>query len=627
MSQKLENKPPAVSLPEKISAACAVFINKYMPGFIDSPRMQVLCGFGIGMVAMIIAYQIGALERFMHYPLHFNPHETGHGVYRHVIMAFSGLLGFALGWMMTPQAGPVRKIAIGLFLSVISFYTIFDLAIPGNLATTIGAWIAFFAGVGYWLRQAASKFMSLPNFFGDAKWATLVELIKAKVIGKTGLRIGAFEHRNGVAPIHYDRDRHALTIAPNRSGKGTTAIIPNLLTYEGSAVVIDPKGENAMITAARRKAMGQEVHVIDPFKITGLDTSRYNPMDTLVSGDPEIADKAMLLAEALIIVTEGEGRFWDEEAKSMLLGVILYVATEKSEAKHRHLARVRDLLTLDGVELRKLFGNMQKSTHRTVRSIGAMSLQKDEKLLANVMASVQAQTHFLESPAIRENLSASDFGFAYLKSKQVSVYLVLPSDKLDSHARWLRLMIQCGLSVLTQNIAVQPDKPVLFILDELPALGKLPMIEKAFGLMAGYGIKLWAIAQDASQLKRIYGEGWQTFVSNAGVIQYFGSRDKFTAEYFSSLCGVTTVWTFSNALARTMGSSYGGQASHSTSSGTTETISPAKRQLVNPDQLMRMKDHQQLVFINNMNPIMATKTPWFKDDELKDLGVNLHEKK
>jgi type IV secretion system protein VirD4 len=391
-------------------------------------------------------------------------------------------------------------------------------------------------------------------------------------------------------------------------------------------IVIDPKGENAMITAKQRQSEGQEVHIVDPWGITGLDVSRFNPLDWLVKGDVDISENAMLLADATIVSMGENEQFWTEEAKALLLGVILFVATDESEDGQRHLGRVRDLLLLDGDDLMKLFKRMLKSPHHTVRATGARCLQKEEKLLSNVLASVQAQTHFLDSPRLRENLMASDFNFMDVKSKPMSIYLVLPADRLNAYGRWLRLLIQQGLTVMARDIENKPEKSVLFILDEMPALGKLTMIEQAFGLMAGFGLQLHAICQDASQLKRIYGDGWETFISNAGVIQYFGSRDNFTADYFSKLCGKTTVWSFSTAVARAFGITRSKDTSQSETNTTTDTATGTQRQLAYADELMRMSKDQQLLFIENLNPIMARKVPWFENEELKQLGVNLYAK-
>ncbi len=544
-------------------------------------------------------------------------------------VALCGAIGFGIGWFVSGKHKALRSMLLGLALGVIGFLLIFDHGAMGWGSSTFLSIAAFVVGLGYWVSGAASgladRLSRTPTTFGDSKWADYAELYAADLIGGDGFLIGYVPDENGVwQPLTYNGDRHIGTEAPNRSGKGTTSIIPNLLVRDSSVVVIDPKGENAMITAKhRQEVLGQDVFVVDPWAITGLSTACFNPIDWLVAGDIELSDNAMLLADAIIMTMGENEQFWTEEAKALLLGVMIYVATAPQEEGQRHLGRVRDLLLLDGDDLRKLFMAMLKSPHHAVRSTGARCLQKDDKLLSNVMASVQAQTHFLDSPRLRESLSRSDFRFEDLKAGKKTIYLVLPADKLNSHGRWLRLLIQQALTVNARNIEVQPDKPVLFILDELPALGKLTMVEQAFGLMAGFGIQLHAISQDASQLKRIYGDGWESFIANAGVIQYFGSRDRFTAEYFSKLCGVTTIWDFSSAMARAFGVTSGANGSKSKTTTTTDTASAKQRQLAYPDQLMRMPKDRQLVLIENMNPIMARKVPWFDNPDFKELGVNL----
>jgi type IV secretion system protein VirD4 len=316
----------------------------------------------------------------------------------------------------------------------------------------------------------------------------------------------------------------------------------------------------------------------------------------------------------------GNEPFWDEEAKAFVQGVILYVATDPDEAGNRNLGRVRDLLLLDGEDMKTLFERMLDSPNRIVASTGARSLQKEPKVLASVIASAQAHTHFLDSPRIRESLCASDFRFEDLKTRKMTVYLALPVDRLSTFGRWLRLLIQQAITVNARNIAFVPEKPILFMLDEMGTLGRLSMIEQAYGLMAGFGIQIWGIVQDFSQLEKIYGKGWQTFVSNSGVIQYFGSRDQFTSEYFSSLTGVTTVWNLSTAISRTFGSSVS-QSNYSNSS--TDTSAAVQRKLAYPDELMRMDNSRQLLFIENLNPIRGRRFQWFRHPVLKLLGRNL----
>lgn len=547
---------------------------------------------------------------------------------RLLLIGLSGLIGFAIGWFLSPQAAAFRRIFLLGFATVLGLVILLDNGLWGWGLTPFASFAAFMAGLGYWAQSAVERFFTPPKIFGDSQWASNEELEDAGLFQPKGIRLGSRLHFETDTAIYYGGDRHMFTCAPNRSGKGTTAIITNLLTYQGSVVVIDPKGENAMITADRRKEMGQEVHIVDPWEETGMEISCCNPMDVLVAGDVDMADEAMILATAMIIPNEKDP-FWTDKGTSIIHGVIGQVASDPDEADNRHLGRVRDLLLLDGEGLKALFTNMLGSPYHFVRSAGAQGLQMDEKLLSNVLATLQSQTNFLDSPRIRESLSKSDFDFADLKTRPMTINLVLPSDKLDSHGRFLRLLLQQALSVNARKIEQQPEHPVLFILDELPALGPLPMVEKAFGLMAGYGIKLWAIAQNLSQLKRIYGDGFETFIANAGVIQYFGSRDKMTAEYFSTLCGVNTVWSLSSAIGRTVGKSHssganGGSISSSVSDSETVTYSTVQQQLAYPDQLMRMDKGKQLLFVENMNPIIANKRPWFEDEELKHKGVNLY---
>lgn len=539
---------------------------------------------------------------------------------------FAAATGYALGWFLSPKAAAFRAAILVAMTVLLAALALGNNTVFGWSVTYLGAWAAFFLTLGMWAGSTIRMLATKPTTFGSAEWATLPYLRDHNLVGTSGLRLGQFITADEIEPLHYDSDRHLLTIAPTRSGKGTTAIVPNLLSYRGSVMVIDPKGENALITADQRMAMGQEVYIVDPWNIASNGMSaRFNPLEWLVAGDIDITENAMLLADALI-VPEGDGdKFWIEEAKALLQGIILYVATSPYEEGQRTLARVRDLLLLDGDDMKLLFQRMLDSEHHIVMSTGARCAQKEDKLLANVIASAQAQTHFLDSARLRESLSASDFKFEDLKTKPMTIYLVLPADRLNAFNRWLRLLIQQAITVNARNIGIKPELPVLFVLDELPALGKLTMVEQAYGLMAGFGMQLWGIAQDLGQLKKIYGEGgYESLISNSGMIQYFGSRDKLTAEYFSSLCGVTTVWSLSTAVSRAISFSSGPNGSSSSDSTTrTETSAAMQRKLAYADELMRLPKHRQLIFIENHHPIIGSKVNWFEDEELKALGFSL----
>lgn len=541
------------------------------------------------------------------------------------LVTVGGLSGFCLGWLFSGHGKMIRLVIALVLLGITGSIVIFDHGALGWGTAWLLAFVGFLAGLGYWTRRFVERIRELPTTLGSARWATIREMMDGGLFSGEGFLLGrAFFGPDEHHRVTYSGDRHLLTIAPSRSGKGINVVIPNLFAYDGSVLVTDPKGENAMITADhRRDVLGQEVHVIDPWTITGLTPSRFNPLDWLQPDDIDIGDNAMLLADAIVEMAGGDSKYFDEESLGLLPGLMIYVAIDPAEDGQRTLGRVRDLLLLDGDDLRKLFTRMLKSPNHMVRSTGARCLQKEEKLLSNVWATLQSQTHFLDSPRIRESLSASDFDFAEMKSKRMTIYLAIPGDRLRSHGRFLRLLIQQALTVNARNIEAKPDKNVLFMIDEMPALGRLSAIEQAYGLMAGYGMQLHGICQNLSQLKTAYGEGFETFIANSGMVQYLGSGDHMTSDYFSKLCGVTTVWNASTAIARAFGVTRGKDTSQSDTTTETDTATGTQRQLIYPDELRRLPHTKQLLLIGNMNPIIADRHPWFEDHDLKHLGRNL----
>ncbi|MCH2216886.1 MAG: type IV secretory system conjugative DNA transfer family protein [Flavobacteriales bacterium] len=520
-----------------------------------------------------------------------------------------------------------------------------------GLFTPLG-YLAGFAA-GYWmvindLRKKPKPQTPKPKLantsFGSAEWATEQYLQENGLTSSEGLKLGLSA---AGSPVSYKGDRHLLTVAPTRTGKGVSAIIPNLLTYEGSALVIDPKGENAMITAERRgrgteaiTGLGQDIHIVDPWGITNLQCSCFNPLDWLDPSDEDISENAFILADAMIVSRGNKiDPFWDEEAKALLRGLILHVAVSVDEQGNRNLGRVRDILLMKKQDFAVILNTMANSENHIVSKTAEKLTAHEDKLLSNILAACQSHTHFLDSPRIRRSLSHSDFKFEDLKTKKQTIYLVLPVDRLNAFSAWLRLLIQQAITVNSRNITEKPDKPILFLLDEMASLGRLQMIEQAYSLMSGFGIQLWGIIQDLSQLDRIYDKGWETFLGNSGVLQYFGSRDLKTAEYFSKLCGVTTIekTSTSNSTATGVGSgqstsnSWGNKnGSHSQNQSTTDTegttTDVAQRQLAYADELMVLKNRTELLFIENHNPVKGQKITWYKDQPYSELGINLEAK-
>lgn len=361
-------------------------------------------------------------------------------------------------------------------------------------------------------------------------------------------------------------DRHIVTVAGSRGGKSACLLIPNLKLYPGSALVIDPKGELARETAAhRRDALGHDVHVLDPWRVTGLSDeflSTFDPLAELRDDQDNLIDNADLIADALIVANSKDPH-WTDAARALLRALVLWLALdpEESGGSLAGLPRIIARLTAeetDGEEgkkslLRQLSALDPKDAAQEweseaisiIRSQAEIMLGPNDKELASILSTARTQLVFLDSPAMARNLGLSLLRLAQLKSRPTTIYLCLPASRMGTHGRWLRLIVNLAVSAL--EVAKFPEvrpgerqNPVLFILEEFAALGHMRALEQAVAYMAGYGVKLWAVLQDLTQLKRHYKDGWETFLGNAGIIQAFSVSDQTTCEYLSKRLGETT---------------------------------------------------------------------------------------
>ncbi|MBP7818249.1 MAG: type IV secretory system conjugative DNA transfer family protein [Phenylobacterium sp.] len=474
--------------------------------------------------------------------------------------------------------------------------------------TIAGGVLGAVSGLG-WFNARFPLAAARGGVHGSAHFANERE-VQASLGGGVGLIVGR-ENRRGGKLLHYAGQAHLLTIAPTRSGKGVGAIIPNLLTADRSVFCIDPKGENARVTARPRGRFGP-VYVLDPFGVSGQPSATFNPLDSLEPHSMDLAEDAALLADALVHDSPGQAgeAHWNEEAKALIAGLILHVVTVETGAA-RNLARVRELLTLAPREFRELLADMQASLAAggLVRRAANRHLGKSEREAAGVLSSAQRHTHFLDSVRINHTMAGSDFRFADLKETKATVFLVLPPERLDAYARWLRLLVAQAIHDLARSPAL-PAAPVL----EFAALGRLEAVERAFGLMAGYGLQLWPILQDMHQLWSTYGQRAGTFVSNAGLVQIFNVADVETASWVSKSIGATTMSYQTTGTSTSRG---GMQLFETKSSSTSTHLS--RRELMTPDEIMRLDSSLEILLRQGQAPVIAAKVRFYADGEFRGL--------
>jgi len=380
-------------------------------------------------------------------------------------------------------------------------------------------------------------------------------------------------------PIGYRDDRHICLVSGTRAGKGTSVIINNLCFWPGSAVVVDPKGENATVTAARRgqgseycEGMGQVVHVLDPFRAAQVEEryrSSFNPLDVLDPNSDESIDEASRIANAIVVVKDDAREpFWDESARTMVRGLILYVLTAPHfSPDERNLITVRNLVlrgewqiaeairaqghaedTIDPPHV-LLWRNMERTPafDGLVAGIGRRfrdMMKSADKTFEGVLQAVSLHTEFLDSPGMRKVLVKSDFKLSELKTRPegMTLYLSLPQRYMDTHYRWLRMMVALTTTEMEITRGVPATgHPVLMMLDEFAGLKRMTAIESAVAQIAGFGVKLFFVLQSLEQLKHTYKDNWETFLANAGVKVFFSIEDHFTREYVSKLAGETEI--------------------------------------------------------------------------------------
>jgi type IV secretion system protein VirD4 len=472
-------------------------------------------------------------------------------------------------------------------------------------------WIVFTlaaAGAAVALRQRdrARRTALRSTAHGTARWGD-----PAALASSHGLIVG--EHAGEL--LRFAGEAHLLSIAPTGGGKGVGAVFPNLLDYPGAILVTDIKGENYAVTARyRHDVLHQPVAALDPFGMVG-GTARYNPLDLIDPVRTDAYDLARLIA-AMLVVPEPDRHepFWEDEAASLIAAMVLYVALV-ADPDERHLGTVRHHLTLADRDFAALLEEMAatEACFGLVRRAANRIRQKEARLLSGILASTNRHTELLDSPRLLHTLTASTFRMADLKLFPHSVYLVLPPHHLVTHGRWLRLLVASALRVLTATPG-QPLRNVLFLLDEFAVLGRMQVVEEAIAYARSYGISIWMLVQDLSQLRQVYRTSWETLLANTRVKQAFATADEATADYLSRLTGQATVRV--ETFNQSRGTSSGRSWLPHRQSGSSQNFGETGRRLLLPDEVRRLPADRQLLFLSGELPLLTSRVDYLRRPEL-----------
>lgn len=452
-----------------------------------------------------------------------------------------------------------------------------------------------------------------PPVHGSAAWATLPDLQKAELLhanAGAGLSLGNCSSH----PITWQGESHLLTVAPTRTGKGTMQIIPNLLQYKGSAVVLDPKGEIYAATHKWRRDNVGPVYAINPFGADHIsnETHAFNPLDGVTD-----AQSALELAETLYPRTnDDKSQFFENEAIGFLAAMLEFTA-RFAPFEQRSIATVRDAASSLNKDFYGLVNAMaDDAMPPSIKNSAKNFLTKSKDTgKPRVMDSLNTHMRIWDSEGLRNATARSDFDFKDLKENPATVYLILPFEKIEPYSTFVRMVFATALDAMLQNKAI-PEIPVLFVLDEFLALNADDKFVSALRTHASAGVRLWFFLQDLPTLEQKYPTTWKSFLQ-VETKTFFGTDDPFTAELISKYLGDTTVaFDIPNMSASTSGGS-----SASASYSISENLNLTRRNLMTPDEVIQFMNGSSetrpaIHFMRNIRPVQAALTPWFTDANL-----------
>ncbi|MBX3562611.1 MAG: conjugal transfer protein TraG [Sphingomonas sp.] len=442
--------------------------------------------------------------------------------------------------------------------------------------------------------------------YGSARWATEREVRDAGLFGDAGLFLGSLRG----AYLRHDGPEHVMAFAPTRSGKGVGLVVPTLLSWTGSAVVHDIKGENWELTAGWRSRFS---HCL-LFNPTDARSARYNPLLEVRRGAHEVRD-VQNIADILV---DPEGALerrnhWEKTSHSLLVGAILHILYAEEE---KTLARVATFLsdptrsfvaTLRAMMTAPHLG--PDGVHPVVASAAREVLNKSESERSGVLSTAMSFLGLYRDPTVAAVTSDCDWRIDDLlfAERPVSLYLVVPPSDISRTKPLVRLVLnQIGrrLTERLHDTGGAPRRRLLLMLDEFPALGRLDFFETALAFMAGYGIRAFLIAQSLNQIAKAYGDN-NSILDNCHVRVAFATNDERTAKRISDALGTATE---QRAMRNYAGHRLAPWLAH-----VMVSRQETSRPLLTQGEVMQLPPADELVLVSGLSPIRAKKLRYFED--------------
>ncbi|NPC57789.1 conjugal transfer protein TraG [Caenimonas soli] len=481
----------------------------------------------------------------------------------------------------------------------------------GAIAACSGLTAAAVAiGMSVW-RARQTK---LVTTYGSARWASQHEIVRAGLTRPAGVFLGCVSNGRNSEYLRHDGPEHVMAFAPTRSGKGVGLVVPTLLSWPGSAVIHDIKGENWQLTAGWRARFS---HCL-LFNPTDSRSAAYNPLLEVRRGDHEVRD-VQNIADILV---DPEGALerrnhWEKTSHALLVGAILHVLYADADKTLRGVvnflsdpARPFELT----LHLMMTSCHLADRPHPVVASAAREVLNKSENERSGVLSTAMSFLGLYRDPTVAAVTSRCDWRIADLIdcAYPVSLYLVVPPSDISRTKPLIRLLLNQIGRRLTESLdgsdGIARKHQLLLMLDEFPALGRLDFFESALAFMAGYGLRAFLIAQSLNQIDKAYGPN-HSILDNCHVRVAFATNDERTAKRISDALGTATELRAQRNYAGHRLAPWLGHLMVSRQ----ETARP----LLTPGEVMQLPPDDEVVMVSGHAPIQAHKIRYYQDANFK----------
>lgn len=449
------------------------------------------------------------------------------------------------------------------------------------------------------------------SLHGDARFAQAADLARHGLFKKTGN--GIVVGRFGGKLVRLSGQQFVILAAPTRSGKGVGVVIPNLLEYDESVVVLDIKQENFDLTSGWRASQGQEVFLFNPFA-EDRRTHRWNPL-SYVSDDPAFrVSELMSIAAMLYPDGSDDQKFWVSQARNAFMAFSLYLFENRDDARSNGFpGEAQDMPTLgalfrlstgDGSDLRKYLQRLASQTYLSgnAKSAFANLLSQADETFASIMGTFKEPLNAWINPVLDKATSGNDFLLTDLRKKKMTIYIGIQPNKLAESRLIINLFFSQIINLNTKELPKSnPDLKYqcLLLMDEFTAIGKVDIIASAVSYMAGYNVRLLPIIQSMAQLDATYGRDVsRTIITNHALQILYAPREQQDANDYSEMLGYRTIRRKNVTHAREK----------------THSFTEERRALMLPQELKAMgNDHEVFLYEGIPHPVKCDKIKYYKD--------------